>query len=65
LGLFVGIYLWRWGGYSARFSVIYAIGAWLFIVAFYDRVMNLLFHPSWLHSAVYPILPEWLPSYLF
>lgn len=64
LTLFVGIYLWRWGGYSARISVSYAVGAWLFIVGFYDRIMNLLFHPSWLQTWIYPQLPDWFPAYL-
>ncbi|TDJ63188.1 MAG: hypothetical protein E2O36_03650 [Proteobacteria bacterium] len=65
LALFIGVYLWRWGGYSARISIGYAIGGWIFIVAFYDRIMNLLFHPSWLHGWIVPLLPEWLPTYLF
>jgi hypothetical protein len=65
LALFVGIYLWRWGGYSVRFSAIYAIGAWVFIVGFYDQIMNLLFHRSLLQSWIYPMLPDWLPSYIF
>ncbi|MBL6958301.1 MAG: tripartite tricarboxylate transporter permease [Rhodospirillales bacterium] len=65
LALFIGIYLWRWGGYSARLSLAYAIGGWVFMVAFYDQIMNLLFHRSWLHQWAYPMLPEWLPSYLF
>ncbi|MCZ6593069.1 MAG: tripartite tricarboxylate transporter permease [Alphaproteobacteria bacterium] len=65
LALFIGVYLWRWGGYSARISIGYAIGGWIFIVAFYDRIMNLLFHPSWLHSWIIPSLPEWMPTYLF
>ncbi|MGI9568192.1 MAG: tripartite tricarboxylate transporter permease, partial [Desulfobulbia bacterium] len=65
LAIFSGIYLWRWGGYSISISVMYAVGIWIVIVGFYDRIMNLLFHPSWLHSWLYPLLPEWLPSYLF
>ncbi|MAF50033.1 MAG: tripartite tricarboxylate transporter permease [Rhodospirillales bacterium] len=65
LALFIGIYLWRWGKYSARLSISYAIGGWFFIVAFYDRIMNLLFHRSLLQSWVYPSLPDWLPAYFF
>ncbi len=64
LALFTAIYLWRWGNYSPGISILYALGAWAFIVGFYDRIMNLLFHPSWLQSWLYPLLPEWLPSYL-
>ncbi len=63
--LFIGAYLWHWGGYSGRVSIAYALGGWAFIVAFYDQTMNLLFHRSWLHLAVHEKLPEWLPSYLF
>tara|TARA_B100000315_G_scaffold251274_1_gene285768 strand:+ start:4652 stop:6706 length:2055 start_codon:yes stop_codon:yes gene_type:complete len=65
LGLFIGIYLWRWGKYSPRLSIAYAVGGWAFIVGFYDQIMNLLFHRSMLQSWVYPMLPDWLPSYLF
>ena len=62
---FIGVYLWRWGEYSARLSIAYAIGGWAFIVGFYDQIMNLLFHRSMLQSWVYPMLPDWLPSFLF
>ena len=65
LGLFIGIYLWRWGKYSPRLSIAYAIGGWAFIVGFYDQIMNLLFHRSILHSWAYPKLPDWLPPFLF
>ena len=64
LALFIGVYLWRWGGYSVRLSAAYAFGGWVFIVAFYDRTMNLLFHPSWLQTWVHPMLPEWMPKFL-
>ncbi len=65
LAIFMAVYLWRWGGYSARISIGYAVGGWIFTVAFYDRIMNLLFHPSWLHSWIVPSLPEWMPNFLF
>ena len=64
LPIFVGVYLWRWGGYSWRIAIGYAIGAWAFIVGFYDQIMNLLFHPSWLYGLLQPRLPDWLPSWL-
>jgi len=64
LPLFIGVYLWRWGQYPKRLSISYAIGGWAFIVVFYDQIMNLLFHPSWVHSWLRPIFPEWLPKIL-
>lgn len=65
LPLLVGVYLWRWGGYGWRLSLGYALAAWIVIVAFYDRVMHLVFHPSWLAGHVAPLLPDWLPAWLF
>jgi putative tricarboxylic transport membrane protein len=64
LPVFVGVYLWRWGDYSWRVSISYALGAWVFIVGFYDQIMNLLFHPSWLYALLQPRLPDWLPAWL-
>jgi len=64
LPIFIGMYLWRWGGYDRRLSIGYAVGGWIFIIVFYDRIMNLLFHPSWLYSWLQPLFPEWLPSWL-
>ena len=49
---------------TKRDQVLIRIGG-IFIVAFYDRIMNLLFHPSWLHGWIFPLLPEWMPTYLF
>jgi putative tricarboxylic transport membrane protein len=48
LCLFVATYLWRWGGYGWRVSLAYAGVCWLFLYGFYDQVMNILWHPSWL-----------------
>lgn len=64
LPIFIGLYLWRWGHYSKRLSISYAVGGWAFIVIFYDQIMNLLFHTSWLHRWLRPEFPEWLPKYL-
>lgn len=64
LPIFIGMYLWRWGGYDRRLSIGYAVGGWIFIIVFYDQIMNLLFHPSWLYSWLQPLFPEWLPSWL-
>jgi hypothetical protein len=62
--LFAGVYLIRWGNYSWRVAVTYALGAWALLVFFYDGVMNLLFHPSylelWLRSIISPDFPKWL-----
>lgn len=65
LPVFVAVYLKRWGGYSWRFSIIYALIAWVFMVIFYDRVMHLFWYPAWL-DAVLPVqLPLGIPRWLF
>ena len=48
LPLFVGLYLWRWGGYGWKTCVLYAAGVAVLLYGFYDQVMHLAFHPSWL-----------------
>jgi hypothetical protein len=62
--IFIGFYLWRWGGYGLRVCFGYALGGWAFLVLFYDQVMHLLFHPSLLYLNVQPLLPEWFPGWL-
>ncbi len=62
--IFIGLYLWRWGGYGLRVSLGYALGGWAFIVLFYDQVMHLIFHPSFFYSMVQPLVPEWFPGWL-
>ena len=62
--LFIGVYLLRWGGYSWRVASLYALGAWVVLVGFYDRVMNLLFHPSELAVALQGSLPSGFPDWL-
>jgi hypothetical protein len=64
LPLFIGMYLWRWGGYGWRVSVGYALAGWLFVVGFYHQIMHLVFHPSWLGAWLPAMLPEWLPGWL-
>ncbi len=64
LPLFVGVYLWRWGGYGWRLSIGYALGTWAFVVVFYDFTMNLVFHPFWLAASVRSNFPDWLPTWL-
>ena len=65
LPAFLGAYLWGWGGYSRRFSLAYALGGWLVIVAFYDRVMGLVFHPSWFGQWLQGVIPRGWPDWLF
>ncbi len=63
--LFVGVYLVRWGHYRRRVAIAYALGAWAILVFFYDQVMSLLFHPSYLALWLQPILPRGFPEWLF
>jgi len=65
LPLFIGVYLVRWGRYRKRIAVAYALGGWAVLVFFYDQVMNLLFHPSYLALWLQPILPSTVPDWLF
>ena len=65
LPFFIAMYLWRWGGYGWRVSLGYASGGWLFIVGFYDQVMHLFWHLSYLASWLPPLLPSWFPAWLF
>ena len=64
LPLFIGVYLWRWGGYRKRFALAYAFVGWLIVVFFYGEVMSTFFHPSylglWLETAVPDGIPAWL-----
>ncbi len=64
LPLFIGIYLWRWGGYGWRLSVGYALAAWVFIAVFYDQLLHLVFHPFWLAPLLRSIFPDWFPSWI-
>ena len=62
--VFVAAYLLRWGRYPATTAAAYAAAAWVLIVAFYDQVMGLLFHPSYLQLAVQQRLPNGFPDWL-
>lgn len=46
LPVFVALYLWRWGGYGWKVSLLYAACTWAVIFGFYDQVMHIFFHPS-------------------
>jgi TctA family transporter len=48
LCLFIATYLWRWGQYGWRVSIGYAGVNWLILYGFYDQIMSILWHPSWL-----------------
>jgi hypothetical protein len=59
------VYLIKWGKYSPKLAIGYALGGYFVLVAFYDRVMHLFWHPSWLDSWAPELLPDWLPHWLF
>jgi putative tricarboxylic transport membrane protein len=61
LPMFVATYLIRWGHYNWRTALIYAAVTWLTLILFYDRVMHLLWYPSWLSEH----LPSWMPVWFF
>ena len=44
LTLYICVYLVRWGGYGWRISIGYASAGWLFLYAFYDKVMHVFWH---------------------
>lgn len=63
--LFIAIYLLRWGNYSWRLAIGYAIGGWIILVGFYDRIMHLFWYPSWLSSWFPELLPGIIPAWFF
>ena len=65
LPLFIYLYLVRWGGYGWRVAAGYAFGGWLLLIGFYDKIMNLQWHPSWIYYWLPELLPSWLPPWLF
>lgn len=64
LPLFIAVYLIRWGHYNWRTALCYAAGGWLVLILFYDRIMDLFWHPSWLDSWLPQLFPSWLPTWL-
>lgn len=48
LTLFCFVYLIRWGGYGWKFATGYAAIVLGFIWLFYDQIMHMFFHESWL-----------------
>jgi len=65
LPLFIGLYVVRWGNYRKRVALAYSLGSWAILVFFYDQVMHLLFHPSYLALWLQTILPSSVPDWLF
>lgn len=65
LPVFIVAYLRRWGGYGWKVSLAYGFGGWVVLVGFYDKVMNLFWHPAWINGWLPDLLPSWLPSWLF
>jgi hypothetical protein len=63
--IYMAIYLIRRGQYRPKLAVGYAFGGYLVLVAFYDRAMHLLWHPSWFDSWASELLSDWLPRWLF
>ena len=62
--LFMAIYLRRWAGCGWRVALCYALVGWAILVGFYDRIMHLLWYPSWLSHLLQNNLPAWLPAWL-
>ena len=64
LPIFIGIYLFRWGGYSKKVAISYALCAWAILVFFYGQVMSLLFHTSVLEQSLQSVLPRGFADWL-
>ena len=62
--VFIFFYLRNWGGYSRELCVVYSASSWLVIIIFYDRILGVLFHPSWLSMNIRDRLPDFLPGWL-
>ena len=42
--LFIALYLWRWGEYGWRTSLVYAAAGWLVLFGYYDQVLHIAWH---------------------
>ena len=65
LPLFIFFYLIRWSSYQWRIALGYSFGGWFMMVGFYDRILDLLWYPSWMSYWLPEILPSWIPPWLF
>ena len=65
LPLFLCVYLVRWGKFKWRASLGYAFVGWLVLIGFYDQTMHLVWHPAWISSIDFSMLPKWFPEWLF
>jgi hypothetical protein len=60
LPLTMMVYLRHSGGKSLLFSIVYGLIGWLIIVTFYDYILGITFHPSWLGQQLQTVIPvEW------
>lgn len=62
--LFIFFYLVRWGHFNTFIALAYALTSWLVLVAFYDRVMHVIWHHPLIEAFLPGILPLWLPEWL-
>ena len=62
--VFIGVYLLRWGRYRKRFAAGYALAGWAVLAFFYDQVMGMLFHTSYLAFWLQGVLPSGFPEWL-
>lgn len=62
--IFIGIYLVRWGGFSKRIAIAYALSAWAILVFFYGQVMSLRFHTSMVEQWAQSWFPRGFPDWL-
>jgi len=63
--IFIFVYLMRWGGYGWRLALGYALCGWALLVGFYDKTLNLFWHPSLLQQWIPGDQNYWLPLWLF
>lgn len=64
LPIFIAFYLAVWGRYGWKTCLIYGGCAWVFMIAFYDRVMHLFWYPSILSDFLRDVLPSGFPAWL-
>lgn len=62
--LFIFAYMKNWGDYSSRQSALYAGACWLVLIAFYDRVVHILWQTTPIVEFVKSVAPDWFPVWL-